>query len=390
MAKINIKPSSPEQATKILLTVARINAPERPSVLIRGDPGVGKTTIAAQVCFDLFGKEPIKVEFATMQGPDLRGLADLDTYQDRVVWRKPDFLPRSGKGMLLCDDISSAEPDTLSATYSLFLDRRVDNLIIPSEYLIVATANDSEDGAIAYDLGTALNDRLLQIYVVQTRESFLRHWAPRGLHPAILSVIHQRPDLLNRNKRRIELDLVVSESPRSWERASHILKACLADHGLEEEALVEAAVSGAVGDEGAEEVIMTLKDLQDLGDPRRLLRLDIAADKPKIRSVLPTTVRGGVALAYALSAIAQTEAEIKKAVAIMTMYSEMDGPALQQTRNGHYPMSGAQIASLGVERLYHKASQISDELAVRIASDPGPGHKEILDFLARSGRRRTP
>ena len=106
--------------------------------------------------------------------------------------------------------------------------------------------------------------------------------------------------------------------------------------------------------------------------------------------MLPTTVRGGVALAYALSAIAQTEAEINKAFAIMTMYSEMDGPALQQTRNGHYPMSGAQIASLGVERLYHKASQISDELAVRIASDPGPGHKEILDFLARSGRRRTP
>ena len=207
MAQINIKPSSPEQAMKILLTVGKMSLPDRPSVLIRGEPGVGKTSLACQVSQTLFSKDPIKVEFATMQGPDMRGLPDLNTFEDRVVWRKPDFLPRNGAGMILCDDLSSAQPDTLAASYSFFLDRRVDNLILPPDFMIVATANGTEDGAIAYDLGTALNDRMLQLYVVHTRQSFLNYWAPRGLHPAVLAVVHQRPDLLNRNKRRLELDL---------------------------------------------------------------------------------------------------------------------------------------------------------------------------------------
>ena len=132
---------------------------------------------------------------------------------------------------------------------------------------------------------------------------------------------------------------------------------------------------------------MTLKDLQEIGDPRLLLRLDPSRDKPRLRSALPTTVRGGVALAYALSSAASTEIEIKRAIGILTIYSDADGPLLKQTQNGSHPMSGSQIASLGVERLYQRASQISEELATEIATQPGPGQSEILEFLARSGRR---
>ena len=97
-----------------------------PPIMLRGAPGIGKSTIVREIA-DRLGIGFIDVRLANLERVDLCGLPSVN---DHITeWNIPTFLPRDkkSKGILLLDEITSAPADLQVACYSLVLDRKIPN-----------------------------------------------------------------------------------------------------------------------------------------------------------------------------------------------------------------------------------------------------------------------
>jgi hypothetical protein len=91
--------------------------------------------------------------------------------------------------------------------------------------MIVAAGNRVEDGAIAYDMGTALSDRLVHLHMVAEASDWIENYAvPKGLHPAVTAFLRGRPDLLDTTDEALRQGHVIACTPRAWERTSQIMQ----------------------------------------------------------------------------------------------------------------------------------------------------------------------
>lgn len=98
------------------------------STMIWGPPGIGKSSIVAQVsqqqeiaCID--------VRLSQLAPTDLRGLP---VAEDGISkWYPPEFLPRDGQGILFLDELNMAPPAMQGVAQQLILDRRVGSYVVP-------------------------------------------------------------------------------------------------------------------------------------------------------------------------------------------------------------------------------------------------------------------
>ena len=69
--------------------------------------------------------------------------------------------------------------------YGLLQERRVGQHKLPDNVMVIAAGNTVEDGAIAYEMGTALSDRLIHLHLVADPQSdwLEQYAAPKGPCP---------------------------------------------------------------------------------------------------------------------------------------------------------------------------------------------------------------
>lgn len=88
----------------------------RQPVFIWGGPGIGKSSIVAQLANSL--KLSLRDIRALLLDPvDLRGLPYLEN--GRSKWAIPDFLPNDGEGILFLDELNAASGMVQAAFYQL-------------------------------------------------------------------------------------------------------------------------------------------------------------------------------------------------------------------------------------------------------------------------------
>ena len=385
MAVLNLKPSTPDEAIKIIIKVARMRVDKRPSIMLHGEPGSGKSTIVHTVSKILFGKKAPTVHLGLLESYEIKGIPLIDREANEVRWVQPDFLVKMAPGIVFFDEITQARRDTLAASYGIFLDRCIDGKMFPDDTVIIAAGNDTGDGAIANEMGTALNDRFLHIWVVPDALCFLKYHENRGMHPAVMALIHQMPQLLSNNKERIESDHTVGMTMRAWESVSGLLETFLGDNPKSEDyeenlSLTETVISGRVGIFSAGHLILTIRDINECADPRVLLQEPLS----QVERQLPSTIRGGIALAFAFGHICKTSQGIAKAAAIMTLFERKD-PNDLKTTDGALPMLGREIATLGVERLLRKAEELN--LIDDIVNLRMEGSDILLEYIDKTARR---
>src|SRR5262245_11375371 len=110
----------------------------RETPMLHGPRGVGKTTLAVD-----FGKKVIKgpvwkVLLTQIEAVDLRGLVMPDPVAGVTRWLPPEFLPKTGPGLILVDEITAAETRLTKSAYQLLLERRVGEYRVPEDVFIVA------------------------------------------------------------------------------------------------------------------------------------------------------------------------------------------------------------------------------------------------------------
>ena len=216
------------------------------STMIWGSPGIGKSSIVAQVAQE-HDIDFVDVRISQLAPTDLRGLP---VAEDGISkWYPPEFLPRDGKGILFLDEINMAPPAMQGVAQQLILDRRVGSYTVPEGWYIWAAGNRKEDRASVFDMPAPLANRFIHLEVVPEFDSFKAYALEKKVHEQVIAFLSFRPTLLH----HIHPQQPAWPSPRSWEYAS-----TLHDAGLD--------ISPAVGTGAAAEFTAYLKIYETLPD----------------------------------------------------------------------------------------------------------------------------
>jgi ATPase family associated with various cellular activities (AAA) len=183
------------------------------STMIWGPPGIGKSSIVSQIAREN-EIDFVDVRLSQLAPTDLRGLP---VAEDGISkWFPPEFLPRSGKGILFLDELNMAPPAMQGVAQQLILDRCVGSYTVPEGWYVWAAGNRKEDRAAVFDMPAPLANRFLHLEVQSDFDSFKAYALEKHLHEQIIAFLSFRSTLLH----KIDPQQPAFPTPRSWEMAS--------------------------------------------------------------------------------------------------------------------------------------------------------------------------
>ncbi len=319
-------------------TAGRLTA----SWMLHGRPGVGKSQLVRELAAEL-GAELYDVRLTTIEPQDLRGLPYYDHAAKKTRWYRPEDLPddEGRPAILFLDELTAASPYVQPTVYGLLQERRIGRHALPDCVLIVAAGNAVEDGAIAFEMGTALSDRLIHMLVRADPVDWLDNYAaPRGLHPAVTAFIRTRADLLETTESALAAGAMIATTPRSWERVSDILGAA------PDRRIRDIMVAGTVGEAVAAEFALVADDIAATVQVTEML----TADARTRIAMYPATMHGLNALIYGLIGVLDASTA-ERAIAIMADMRRL-GDLRPEPAFRRMPL--AELATYGFEMLIRK------------------------------------
>jgi len=236
-------------------------------IFLQGPPGIGKTAAVGQAA-KLAGKELRTFALPTCESVDLRGLPTIE--KGATLWASP--LPRTGQGVLLLDELSSAAPDVQVAAHHLVHAEPGSDMSLPVGWHLVLTGNRASDKTHYRATSAPLRNRLVMVNC----EPDVAQWAEWAMNNSIASVIvgflRWRPELLISKEIPGE---GAFPSPRSWEATSNIL-------ALEMSAAIEREmILGAIGEGATIEFDAYLRTARELPAIEAILESPTKAQVPK-------------------------------------------------------------------------------------------------------------
>lgn len=334
MANLNIDPVNPKDAYVLAKELVKV---KKIPFFFHGKPGIGKSELLEQLAKEL--NMQLEVLMLTqIDSQDLRGIQYPDPVSKRMVYYPPEFLPgpQSPPTILFLDELTGAEPRLQVSAYQLLLSRRIGSYHLPDNCYVCAAGNGPGDGAIAYEMGTALASRLLHISVQAEPKSWLEWAVANKIHSHILTLIQLRGDLLEQTDAQMDRQDVIGPNPRAWARVSVILDSV----GTSNRALVEPLVEGLVGKAAAADLFLTAAEMTGVPLPADILKMD-----PKdYKDISLSTIPSMYGLTYSLVSYSDSLEDMRKTLA-----------CLQVVTSRPTNLPAGDCMTLGMELLMEKA-----------------------------------
>ena len=162
-----------------------------------GPPGSGKSALVREAAASWAGlRDPARTQIAPR---DLIGVPRIRRRGGRHVTEfcPPSAILRAEPFLLFIDELNSAVPDVQKAFYSLILDRRLGDYVLPAGSRVVGAGNRVEDRALVRPMATALANRMVHVALEPDADSWLGWGAAHGVHPLVLAFVRARPDRLS-------------------------------------------------------------------------------------------------------------------------------------------------------------------------------------------------
>lgn len=342
---VNTMPVSAGEARDVLHAAYRAQAHGAMSTayMLHGRPGIGKTEIVQDLAAAT-GSNLVDLRLTTIDPADLRGLPYYDHATRKTIWYRPEDLPDDPErpAILFLDELSAAAPTLQPTIYGLLQERRVGRHRLPDNVFLVAAGNTVEDGAVAYELGTALSDRLVHLLVRAEPADWVASYAiPKDLHPAVIAFIRTRPDLLETTETALRRGETIACTPRSWARVSAILRA------IPDRRQRDVLIAGTVGEAAAAEFAVIAGEISATVQVEAMIA---AAPKDRAR-LYPASLHGLTALAYGLVA----RADPGSLPACIDVMAEIRGLARLRPEADFARLPLAELTTHGFEMLLRKA-----------------------------------
>src|SRR6476661_5347139 len=216
------------------------------SVLLLSPPGVGKSDVVRQAA------EAEKLEckslLVTQIAPeDVSGVPKI--VGERSVFCPPRVLlpENAGKFCLFLDELPACAPDVQKAFYSLLLERRIGEYLLPAGTWVVAAGNRAEDKALVRTISSALVNRVLILNVRIDVQEWLAWALANGVRPDVVRFVEATPDAL---LRPVPDKAVPFSTPRAWASLSRALD-LVGARGSLTGPLVRALAVGRVSEDDA-------------------------------------------------------------------------------------------------------------------------------------------
>ncbi len=249
------------EAQRIIGTIA-----SELSVLLLSPPGIGKSASVNQAA-EAAGLKPVSLLGTQLAPEDVSGIPKIEN--GRSVFCPPKIiLPEdlSKPYCLFLDELPACSPDIQKAFYSLLLERRIGENLLPKGTWVVAAGNRPEDHALVRSLSSALVNRVIILNVkVDFREWVL--WAMKnGVRKDIISFLECSPESL---QRQTPTSPQPFSTPRSWTQLSNAMS-MMEMAGALDKATLDALTFGSISIEDATAFSifkrMGMEDLPNLKD----------------------------------------------------------------------------------------------------------------------------
>lgn len=202
---------------------------------VKGSPGIGKSDIARQVAAH-FNLKLIDFRLAQCDPTDLNGFPHTDpatgrsSYMPMSIWPlKGDPLPLKEDGtqysgwLIFFDELPAAAPAVQAAAYKILLDRQIVEYDLHPNVAMAAAGNLTTDNAVAEDMSTALQSRLVHATMEVNHKDWIKWASLNGVDPKIISFIEWKPGLLYQFDPDHTEDTFAC--PRTWVFVDKLMKA---------------------------------------------------------------------------------------------------------------------------------------------------------------------
>lgn len=339
---VNTMPVTAGDALSVLKSMWDSGLARKVSTMMHGEPGIGKTQIAEALA-RYIGGPLYDVRLTTIEPSDLRGLPYYDHEKKQTVWYRPEDLPNMGPAVLFLDELSAASPQVQPTVYGLLQERRVGQHKLPDDVMIVAAGNTVEDGAVAFELGSAIADRMVHLYVQASADDWLNNYAiPQNLHPAVTAFIKTRPDYLSNNQECLRAGKMIATTPRSWDRVSQIMQT------VNDRRIRNIMIAGTIGASVHADFLIVADDIAASVQVIEMVK------KPRAERIAlyPNTLHGLNAMVFGLVGNLSAET-LEAAMQILLDLRHLDKKRPNDEAFTRLPLK--ELATNGFELLFNKA-----------------------------------
>lgn len=203
---------TPKMLGPFLLNVAT----ELP-VFIWGPPGIGKSALVRRFA-DEVGLPCVSLLGSQLAPEDIIGVPQIVDGRSRFC--PPTLIARDAPYCLFLDELNASSQEVQKAFYSLILDRRLGEFVLPRGTIIIGAGNRAEDAAITRPLSSALINRLVHVQLRASARDWLAWAGEAGVHELVVSYITQRSDHLWSKPPKHEEPF---STPRAWDMLSRAL-----------------------------------------------------------------------------------------------------------------------------------------------------------------------
>ncbi len=238
------------------------------SVLVRGHPGVGKSTLAREIAAAM-GLPLVDIRLAQRDPAEIGGVYFPDRERRVLDLLPPDWVQTAcaAPAFVFLDEINAAVTKLhQAAAYQIVLERRVGPFAFHPGTVVMAAGNLEEDHAIVSPMSSALSNRFAHLSLRADADAWVR-WANKAkLHEAVVAFI----------AREGESALYEAPgdgpfpTPRSWEMTSRALATARPEDR-------RRVVAACVGTRAAERFFAFLM-LYERVDPRGIVERGDAMD----------------------------------------------------------------------------------------------------------------
>jgi MoxR-like ATPase len=204
------------QLSDFLLNVALV----RP-VFVWGPPGIGKSSLVREFA-DHVGLPCVSLLGSQLAPEDLIGVPQIVDGVSRFC--PPSMIARRDPYCLFLDELNACSHEVQKAFYSLILERRIGEYVLPEGSIVIGAGNRAQDNAIVKPMSSALLNRMVHVHLTVSHRDWLA-WAHLcGIHQLVVEYVQTRPDHLWSQPPKHEEPF---STPRSW----HMLSDALHAHG---------------------------------------------------------------------------------------------------------------------------------------------------------------